>query len=333
MREDVDVFVHAEQAAKLRAIIDFTETALWYSYADPLSISNLLHIPSMRVALVTASNDAYFDSLVLLLKSLRGFERFGTTDIHVLDVGLNDAQTRALQAEGHAIVRPGWDVDVSPWKGVPDWFKAMTARPFLPNYIKNADVIVWIDADIWVQDQHMLYDYVRAAQGGEFAVCLELERSYDNLFMRNASKEVYHDNLTKYYGAETAARLIHFPMMNCGAFAMQPAHPLWALWQTTIKGAVKKHCSNFLEQTALNMSVYSNNIQPHFLPARYNWMTCHALPLLDEASGFFVEPHLPHDKLGLVHLACGLWKRDDIEFRSTTGKLIKGPLRPKANIS
>ena len=47
-------------------------------------------------------------------------------------------------------------------------------------------------------------------------MCLELSRSYDNLFMRNASKEVYHDNLTKYYGAETAARLIHFPMMNCG---------------------------------------------------------------------------------------------------------------------
>ena len=282
----------------------------------------------MRVAVVTAANDIYFASLDALLRSLKGFERLGTFEIHVLDVGLNELQTRALQAAGHGVVRPGWDVDVSPWKGVPDWFKAMTARPFLPKHILGPDIFVWIDADIWVQDHAMLYDYVRVAQMGRFAVSLEMDRGYDNIFMRNASKEVYHDNLLKYYGQEAANRLIHLPMMNCGAFAMKRDHPLWGQWQTTMHGAIKRHCSNFLEQTALNMTVYSNNIQPHFLPARYNWMTCHAVPLLDEATGFFVEPNLPHDKLGLVHLACGLWKRDDIEYKTTTGATRKGPLRP-----
>jgi lipopolysaccharide biosynthesis glycosyltransferase len=281
----------------------------------------------MRVAVATASNDAYFDSLDSLLRSLQGFERLADAGIYVLDVGLADAQLRALQSKGHTIVRPGWDVDVTPWKGVPEWFKAMTARPFLPQYIHDADVLLWIDADIWVQDQDMLYDYVRVAQTGRFAVCLEMDRSYDNMFMRNASKEIYHDNLLKYYGQEAANRLIHLPMMNCGAFAMTRAHPLWALWQSTMQGAVKKHCSNFLEQTALNMTVFSGNIAPHFLPARYNWMTCHALPLYDEASGFFVEPNLPHDKIGLMHLACGLWKRDDIEYKTTTGATRQGPLR------
>lgn len=281
----------------------------------------------MRIAVVTASNDAYFDSLALLLKSLRGFERFGDVGIHVLDVGLNEAQTRALQADGHAIVRPGWDVDVSPWKGVPEWFKAMTARPFLPSYIQDADLLLWIDADIWVQDQEMLYDYVRAAQTGRLAVCLEMDRSYDNVFMRNASKEIYHDNLLKYYGEEAASRLIHLPMMNCGAFAMKRDLPLWSLWQNTMRGAVKKHCSNFLEQTALNVAVFSGDTAPHFLPARYNWMACHALPVLDEASGVFVEPSLPHDRIGLVHLACGLWKRDDVEFRTREGKVVRGALR------
>jgi hypothetical protein len=285
----------------------------------------------MRVAVVTASNDAYFDSLALLLKSLAGFERLGDISTHVLDVGLNDAQTRELQAAGHAIVRPGWDVDVSPWKGVPEWFRAMTARPFLPKHIADADLFVWIDADIWVQDQAMLYDYVRVAQTGRLAVCLEMDRSYDNVFMRNASKEIYHDNLLKYYGQEAANRLIHLPMMNCGAFAMTRDHSLWTLWQTTMAGAVKKHCSNFLEQTALNMSVFSGNISPHFLPARHNWMACHAVPMLDEATGFFVEPNLPHDKIGLMHLACGLWKRDDITYRSTAGKALKGALRPASN--
>jgi lipopolysaccharide biosynthesis glycosyltransferase len=286
----------------------------------------------MRVAVVTASNDAYFDSLALLLQSLQGFERYGATAIHVLDVGLNEAQAQALRVAGHAVVRPGWDVDVSPWKGVPDWFKAMTARPFLPRYVQGAEILLWLDADIWVQDQNMLHDYVRVAQNGSLAVCLEMDRSYDNVFMRNASKEIYHDNLLKYYGEAEANRLIHLPMMNCGAFAMTRDHPLWALWQTTMQGAIKKHCSNFLEQTALNMAVFSGNIPPHFLPARHNWMACHALPMLDEATGLFVEPAVPHDKLGLVHLACGLWKRHDIEYRSTTGKALKGPLRPQSEV-
>ncbi len=285
----------------------------------------------MPIAIVTAANDGYFASLQHLIRSLDGINKLGDFTIHVLDVGLTAPQRSTLTQAGHVILNPGWDVDVSPWKGVPEWFKAMTARPFLPNYVKNAEVIVWIDADIWVQDQTMLYDFVRAAQGGSLAVCLELERSYDNMFMRNASRDVYYNNLSKYYGEETANRLIHLPMMNCGAFALLPDHPLWALWQSTIKGAITKYCSNFLEQTALNMAVYSNNIIPHFLPARHNWMTCHALPLWDEAAGYFVEPNLPHDKIGLMHLACGLWKRDDIEYRTTTGNTLQGPLRPKSS--
>lgn len=282
----------------------------------------------MRVAVVTASNDAYFDSLVLLLQSLRGFERYGDIRYHVLDVGLNDTQTRQLREQGCVLTQPGWDVDVSPWKGVPEWFKAMTARPFLPQYIADAELLLWLDADIWVQDQDMLYDYVRVAKTGKLAVCLEMDRSYDNVFLRNASKEIYHDNLLKYYGEEAANRLIHLPMMNCGAFAMLRDHPLWKLWQDTMRGAVKKHCSNFLEQTALNVAVFSGDTPPHFLPARHNWMACHAVPMLDETSGTFVEPGLPHDRLGLVHLACGLWKRDDVEYLGSSGKRFRGALRP-----
>ena len=168
----------------------------------------------MPIAIVTAANDGYFASLQHLIRSLDGINKLGDFTIHVLDVGLTAPQRSTLTQAGHVILNPGWDVDVSPWKGVPEWFKAMTARPFLPNYVKNAEVIVWIDADIWVQDQTMLYDFVRAAQGGSLAVCLELERSYDNMFMRNASRDVYYNNLSKYYGEETANRLIHLPMMN-----------------------------------------------------------------------------------------------------------------------
>jgi lipopolysaccharide biosynthesis glycosyltransferase len=282
----------------------------------------------MRIAIATASNEGYYASLQALLSSIEGVGQWSeTVSIHILDVGLSVEQRESLLKTGHHLIQPGWDVDISAWKGVPEWFKAMSARPFLPQYITQADLILWLDADIWVQDLDMLYDFVRAARQGQLAVCLELERTYANVFLKNASREIYHDNLSRYYGPEVANRLIHFPLINCGAFALMREHPLWKQWQTTMSGAIKKYCSNFLEQTALNMTVYTQNIQPHFLPARHNWMACHAQPLWDESRGIYVEPNLPHDKIGLMHLACGLWKRDDLSIESLQGNRLKGPLR------
>jgi lipopolysaccharide biosynthesis glycosyltransferase len=281
----------------------------------------------MRLAIATASNDVYYGSLMHLLDSLHGFDAFGDFAVYVLDVGLTNNQCADLVAAGRVVIKPKWDVDISKYQGVPEWFKAMTARPFLPAYIGSAELILWLDADIWVQDQGMLHDFVRIAERGDFSVCLELNRCYDNIFLRNVSKELYYKNLSDYYGDEIANRLIHLPMMNCGAFAMPRDHKLWDMWQATITKAVKRNCTNFLEQTALNVTVYTQDILPHFLPARYNWMACHSVPMLDEKSEMFVEPCEPHDRIGLIHLASGLWKRNDVDYRTTTGELRKGAIR------
>lgn len=283
----------------------------------------------MRASIVTASDEGYFPTVVELLDSLEGIERLGSFSIHVLDVGLNEAQQRQLAARGCALVVPGWDVDVSRVQGVPGWFRAMTARPFLPSYVRETDLILWIDGDVWVQDQEMLYDFVRAARAGRLAVCPEMDRCYDNVFLRNSSREVYYGNLTRYFGRETAETLVHLPMLNCGVFALPADSPFWSLWQDAARAAARRYCSNFLEQTAFNVAVYTNRVTPHFLPARYNWMTCHAIPAFDEGSGRFVEPQLPHDRIGLVHLACGMWKRGDILYRTTDGRVRIGPLRPQ----
>ena len=282
----------------------------------------------MRVAIVTASNDVYFSSLKGLLQSLDGINALGDFSISVLDVGLTDFQCRTLDEGGWKVLKPQWDLDVSRYQGVPQWFKAMIARPFLPNYLKDAEIIVWLDADIWVQDQRVLCDFVRAAQRKELAICLEIHRCYDNIFFRNASKKVYFDTLVSCFNQDVANQLIQLPMMNSGAFAMTPDHRIWSLWQAALREALKKACTNLVEQTALNFAIYSNEIVPHFLPARYNWMACHSIPLLDESTGFFVEPNLPHDRIGMVHLASGFWKRDDLDYKTTTGRLVKGPLRP-----
>ena len=56
------------------------------------------------------------------------------------------------------------------------------------------------------------------------------------------------------------------------------------------------------------MSVYIDDVETEFLPLGCNWITSHLLPKFDENKKEFVEPYLPNNKIGIMHLAAGIWK-------------------------
>ena len=62
------------------------------------------------------------------------------------------------------------------------------------------------------------------------------------------------------------------------------------------------------EGLAINMSVYLDNLDTEFLPLNCNWITSNLLPKYDEENNTFVEPYLPNYKIGIIHLAAGIWK-------------------------
>ena len=39
-----------------------------------------------------------------------------------------------------------------------------------------------------------------------------------------------------------------------------------------------------------------------------NWITSNLLPKYDEDQKTFIEPYLPNYKIGIMHLAAGIWK-------------------------
>ena len=60
------------------------------------------------------------------------------------------------------------------------------------------------------------------------------------------------------------------------------------------------------------------------------------LPKYDSQNDTFVEPYLPNDKIGIIHLAAGLWKNNKdirlnkdikIELKTLDGKTIDKSLR------
>ena len=62
------------------------------------------------------------------------------------------------------------------------------------------------------------------------------------------------------------------------------------------------------EGLAINMSVYIDDLETEFLPLNCNWITSNLLPKYDENQKTFVEPFLPNYKIGIIHLAAGIWK-------------------------
>ena len=90
------------------------------------------------------------------------------------------------------------------------------------------------------------------------------------------------------------------------------------------------------EGLAINLSVYVDNVDTEFLPLGCNWITSNLLPKFDENKQEFVEPYLPNNKIGIIHLAAGLWKNgkdmrlDDrikIEIKSLNNNSLSKSLR------
>ena len=62
------------------------------------------------------------------------------------------------------------------------------------------------------------------------------------------------------------------------------------------------------EGLAINMSVYIDDAETEFLPLNCNWIASNLLPKFDEKNKTFVEPYLPNRKIGIMHLAAGIWQ-------------------------
>ena len=92
------------------------------------------------------------------------------------------------------------------------------------------------------------------------------------------------------------------------------------------------------EGLAINISVYIDEIETEFLPLTCNWIASNLLPKYDEQYQYFVEPFLPNNKIGIMHLAAGLWKDEkdmridksvQIDIKTLSNKTISKSLRFK----
>jgi hypothetical protein len=109
-------------------------------------------------------------------------------------------------------------------------------------------------------------------------------------------------------GLDKARKLAFAPHINIGVFSLEKNSTGWKSWQKNLEQTLSSGNIFGSEGLAINMSVYIDNLETEFLPLNCNWIASNLLPKFDEEQNTFVEPYLPNYKIGIMHLAAGIWQ-------------------------
>ena len=295
--------------------------------------------------IVTLADSNYFELLNELINSIKQFRESENTAICVLDAGLTETQKQDLKIKVDEIKSAEWDIEVPEFKVKgKEWLKSQVSRAFLPKYFSNYEKYLWIDCDAWVNDWKCVELYFKACDDNKLGITQTIGPGYkitskvNWLFGKLAiiKSQNFKHAVKSNIGFAKARKLAFAPHINIGVFSLEKNSPIWSTWQKNLQQTLKSGDIFGSEQLAINMSVYIDEVDTEFLPLNCNWLTSNLLPKFDEKNNTFVEPYLPNYKIGIMHLAAGIWKNNkdmrlnkdiEIEIQSLEGKILNKSLR------
>ena len=295
--------------------------------------------------IVSLADSNYFNLLNELIDSIKHFDKNNTTAICILDAGLEKEQVNKLKSKVDEIKSAEWDIQVSSIKVKgKEWLKSQVSRAFLPKYFPNYNKYLWIDCDAWVNDWSSIELYFKACENGKLGITQTLGPGYrimskvNWLFGKIAiiKSQNFKHAISSKIGIEKARKLAFAPHVNIGVFSLEKNSNCWDVWQKNLETTLKSGKIFGSEGLAINMSIYIDNVETEFLPLNCNWIASNLLPKFDEKNHTFVEPYLPNNKIGIMHLAAGIWddKRDmridssvKIQIKTLENKNVSKSLR------
>ena len=267
--------------------------------------------------IVSLADSNYYPILSELIDSIKRFSESNNTAICILDAGLSDSQKEELSSKVDEIKLAEWDIKVpdSKIKGR-EWLKSQVSRAFLPKYFPSYEKYLWIDSDAWVNDWKTVEIYFKACDNGKLGITQTIGPGYkitsrvDWVFGKLAviKSQNFKHAIKSNISYEKARKLAFAPHINIGVFSLEKNSICWNSWQDNLRQTLTGGEIFGSEQLAMNISVYIDNIETEFLPLNCNWITSNLLPKFDEENKTFVEPYLPNYKIGIMHLAAGIWK-------------------------
>ena len=295
--------------------------------------------------IVSLADEKYFELLEELIDSIKSFSESKNIAICVLDAGLSQNQIDKIKNKVDEIKKAEWDIEVSSLKVKgKEWLKSQVSRAFLPKYFPNYKKYLWIDCDAWVNDWSSIELYFKACDKGKLGITQSIGPGYRVLskvkwlFGKLAiiKSQNFKHAVSSKINMQKARKIAFAPHINIGVFSLENSSSVWSIWQNNLKETLKHGRIFGSEGLAINLSVYVDNVETEFLPLGCNWIASNVLPKFDESKREFVEPYLPNNKIGIMHLAAGIWKEGKdmrldksikIEIKSLNDNIISKSLR------
>jgi hypothetical protein len=295
--------------------------------------------------IVSLADANYFPLLDELVNSVKRFKESENVAICILDAGLTQEQKKDLLNKVEEIKPAEWDIEVPGYKVQgKEWLKSQVSRAFLPKYFPNYEKYLWIDCDAWVNDWNCIELYFKACEGGKLGITQTIGPGYKITSKVNwllgklaiIKSQNFKHAVKSNIGYDKARKLAFAPHINIGVFSLEKNSKGWNVWQNNLSKTLKSGNIFGSEGLAINMSVYIDDLETEFLPLSCNWITSNLLPKYDEQKKMFVEPYLPNYKIGIMHLAAGIWKNGkdmridksvEIEIQTLNNKKIIKSLR------
>ena len=299
--------------------------------------------------IVSLADSNYFEMLVELIDSIKNFEESSNLAICILDAGLKEDQKKILLTKVDKIKKANWDIEVPGYKvNGKEWLKSQVSRAFLPKYFPDYEKYLWIDCDAWVQDWEAINIYFKACVNGKLGITQTIGPGYKITSKVNwllgkvavVKSQNFKHAISSKIGINDARKLAFAPHINIGVFSLEKNSPCWSVWQKNLSKTLRSGKIFGSEGLAINMSVYIDNVETEFLPLNCNWIASNLLPKFDYQNNYFVEPYLPNYKIGIMHLAAGIWKNNkdmrlekniSIDIKTLEGQVISKSLRYQRN--
>ena len=268
-------------------------------------------------AIVSLADSNCFELLNELIESIKRFEQSKNVSICVLDSGLTKEQHNELSKKVDEIKKAEWDIEVPNYKVKgKEWLKSQVSRAYLPKYFPNYEKYLWIDCDAWVNDWNSIDLYFKACNDGKLGITQTMGPGYRVISkvkwiygkLAIIKSQNFKHAIASKIDINNARKLAFAPHINIGTFSLEKNSKCWEIWQKNLRKTLSAGNIFGSEGLAINISVYIDEVNTEFLPLNCNWIASNLLPKYDEKNQTFVEPFLPNNKIGIMHLAAGIWK-------------------------
>lgn len=271
----------------------------------------------MHTVVVTAADQHFFDMLHNMVTSVAPRVDRNQVSIRVFDLGLLAQQRAALCDKVDAFIEADWDIVWPFTPSLPEHKKAFTLSPFLPKYLPDADTIVWIDADAWVQTERAISTLVAGAQTADLAIAPQIHpcypdavsrgkvRTFNIPLLRGRARRITswgRTQLQRRYSRAVANAALFKATYNAGIFAARRDSPVWSIWEQAYRRARIRQPRDLSDQAPINYAIHTGQISVSPLPATFNWICDLRLPVWDPNRNQLVTPAVPYDPIHIVHV-------------------------------